>query len=158
MVILNYRDRIAENRFARAVFAVLGANVVAALLTINNFVHARIQGPWFYRFEVLFGIFLTLSFSWADKVLVERDSRKWWRPVIFGVVAGLSGALLALVFSPIVAGESSRFVHLIRMPGGMRGLILLPLVLMSWFVGAVAGLIWIIIPRSAQKNVVIKKI
>jgi hypothetical protein len=119
--------------------------LVAALLTITKFVHARIQGLWFYRFEILFGAFLIASFLVVDKIFAAAALKKWWVPVGFGVVAGWLGGFLALGCSPLLAGESSRIVHSLKMPGGLSGLLLLPFVLMSWFVGGLAGLIWVVI-------------
>jgi hypothetical protein len=150
--LLTYRARIASNHFLRSILAVVGANLVAALLTIDRFVHARIQGPWFYRFEFLFGIFLVVIFFLVDKVLMSRALQKRWIPLL-GALAGWAGGLLALVCSPMLTGEWSRITHLVKTPGGIIGLFLLPFVLMCWLVGAIAGLLWILIAGDYSTNV-----
>jgi hypothetical protein len=148
-ILLTYRKRIAASRFLRSLVSVLGANVVAVLLPIDRFVHARIQGPWFYRYELLFVAFLLASFLWVDKISAAIALPKWWVLMIFGAVAGWLSGFLALVCSPVLVGESIRLVHAIRLPGGLSGLLVLPFVLMSWFVGALAGLGWMLIATDA---------
>jgi hypothetical protein len=143
--------RSALLRVILAVISVVLAFVVGALTGINKFTHAWIQDPWFVGYEVAFFSLLALELG-VLAGLINRLFEKWWLPVVTGAVAGWASGSIAIVASVLMHGGMTRIQHLGRIRYGWASLLFVPIPLMSWFIGGLAGASMTIVTRRVQST------
>jgi hypothetical protein len=131
-----------------ALVSVAVAYCIATLIGINRFAHAWIQDPWYREYEVVLLVLLVIelgSVAVFQKGLVKR----WWLLIVCGFLAGWVNGSVAVIASIILHRQMVRIEHLGRVPGGWALLMLLPLPLMSWLLGGIAGAIMIVLSRTS---------
>ena len=141
--------RSAFLRIASAPISVALSFLVGSFTGINKFTHAWIQDPWFWGYETAFLSLLVFELGLLAG-LVNRLFEKWWLPVVTGAVAGWVSGSIAIVASVVLRGEMTRLRHPGLITGGWAYLLLVPIPLMGWLIGGLAGAIMTMIVRRVE--------